>query len=161
MKRPNHRVVICVRRDVHPSEVMKIYLIVLKVVACLACWCRGKTFSSPSKYCLSTLMTFKIQISLETSDILLTYTWVCRGLDGSTCPESLPERTCDFEAPEHVPRTSARAQTCVRGPGGLPACHGAESTRKHLRPEEKQMPKGKKNTFMYMYTSFPFGMCVT
>ena len=39
---------------------MKINLIVLKVVACLSCWCRGKTFSSPSKYCLTTLMAFKI-----------------------------------------------------------------------------------------------------
>ena len=26
----------------------------------------------------------------ETSDILLTCTWVCRGLDGSMCSESLP-----------------------------------------------------------------------
>ena len=31
-----------------------------KVVACLAYWCRGKTFPSPSKCCLTTLMTFKI-----------------------------------------------------------------------------------------------------
>ena len=73
------------------------------------------------------------------------------GLDGSTCSESLPERTCHFESPEHVPRASARAQTCARGPGGLPACHGAESTRKGPRPEEKQMPKGQKDTFIRMY----------
>ena len=39
---------------------MKMYLIVLNVVARLACWCRGKTFPSPSKYFLTTLMTFKI-----------------------------------------------------------------------------------------------------
>ena len=25
------------------------------------------------------------------------FTWVCMGLDGSTCSESLPERTCHFE----------------------------------------------------------------
>ena len=75
------------------------------------------------------------------------------GLDGSTCSDSLPERTCHFEPPEHVPRTSARAQTCVRGPGGLPACHGAESTRKDPRPEEKKMSKGRQNTFIYMYIS--------
>ena len=79
-----------------------------------------------------------------------TCTWVCRGLDGSTCSEPLPERTCHFEPPEHVPRTSARAQTCVRSPGGLPACHGAESARKDPRPEEKKMPKGQK-THLYMY----------
>ena len=60
MKKPNHRVVICVRRDLYyPFEVMGIHLTVLKVVACLA-WCRGKTFPSPSKYCLTILMTFKI-----------------------------------------------------------------------------------------------------
>ena len=54
-----------------------------------------------------------------------------------------------LEPPEHVPRTSARAQTCARGPGGLPACHGAESTRKDPRPEEKKMPKGQKNTLIH------------
>ena len=77
-------------------------------------------------------------------NIILTCTWVCMGLDASTCSESLPERTCDFNPPEHVPRTSARAQTCVRAPGGLPACHGAESTRKDPRPEENKVPKGRK-----------------
>ena len=51
-----------------------------------------------------------------------------------------------WNPPEHVPRTSARAQTCVRYLGDLPACHGAESTRKDPRSEEKQMPKGKKNS---------------
>ena len=80
-------------------------------------------------------------------------------LDGFTCSESLPKRTRHFEPPEHVPRTSARAQTCVRGPGGLLACHGAVSTRKDPRPEEKEMPMGQKNTFIYIYTTFLFGMC--
>ena len=78
------------------------------------------------------------------------YVWVCMGLDGSTCSESLPERTCHFPPTKHTPRTSVGAQTCVRDPGGLPACHGAESTRKDPRPEEKKMPKGR----------FPSGMCV-
>ena len=78
-------------------------------------------------------------------------TWVCMGLDGSTRTECLPERTCHFEPPEHVPRTSSRAQTYVRGPGGLPACHGAESTRNDPRPEEKKMPKGKKHMYTYIY----------
>ena len=53
-----------------------------------------------------------------------------------------------FEPPEHVPQTPARAQTCVRGPGGLPACHGAESTRKDPRPEQKKMPKSQKKTYI-------------
>ena len=69
--------------------------------------------------------------------------------DGSTCSESLPEGTCHYEPPEHVPRTSARAHTCTQCPGGLPACHGAESTRKDPRPEEKNMPKCQK-THLYI-----------
>ena len=61
-----------------------------------------------------------------------------------------PERTCYFEAPEHVPRISVRAQTCVQGPGGLPACHGAERTRKDPQPEAKKMPKGQQR-HIYIY----------
>ena len=73
-------------------------------------------------------------------------------LDSSTFSESLSELTCHFEPPEHVPRTSARAQTCVRGPGGLLACHGAESTRKDPRTKEKKMPTGQKNIlYIYVY----------
>ena len=83
------------------------------------------------------------QISHEPSDIILTGTWVCRDLHGSTCSECLPEVTCNFEPPEHKPRTSARAQTCVRGPGGPPACHRAENTRRDPRPQEIKMPKGQ------------------
>ena len=60
-----------------------------------------------------------------------------------------PERTCHFEAPEHVPRISVMAQTCVRGPGGLPAYHGAESTRKDPQPEAKKCRRAKKNTFIF------------
>ena len=71
-------------------------------------------------------------------------TWVCMGLDGSTWSECFPERTCHFDPPEHVPRTSVGAQTCVWGPCGLPVCYGAKNTRKDPRPEEKKMPKGEK-----------------
>ena len=70
------------------------------------------------------------------------------GLDGPTCSESLPVGTCDFEPPEYVPWTSARVKLAPRCPGGLPACHGAESTRKDPRPEEKKMSKCQKNTFI-------------
>ena len=65
------------------------------------------------------------------------------GPDGSTHSECLPGQTCHFDPPEHVSRTSARAQTWVRGPDGLPACHGAESTSTDQRPKEKKMPKGQ------------------
>ena len=79
------------------------------------------------------------QISHEPSHILLTSAWVCRGLGGPTCSECLPEETCHFEPPEHVPRTSASAQICARGPCGFPACRGAESTRK--RPAARRAKK--------------------
>ena len=36
------------------------YLIALKAIACLACWCRGNTFPSLNKLCLTTLMTLNI-----------------------------------------------------------------------------------------------------
>ena len=49
----------------------------------------------------------------DPSDIFLTCTWICMGLDGSTCSECLPVVTCDLEPPEYVPRTSARAQPCA------------------------------------------------
>ena len=69
-----------------------------------------------------------------------------------------PRADVPLRTPEHVTRTSARAQTCVWGPGGLPVCHRAESTRKDPRPEEKKMPKGEKaHFFIYIYSSLPFG----
>ena len=78
-------------------------------------------------------------------------TWVYMGMDDSTWSECLAEQTSDFEPPEHVPRTSARAQSCVRISGGLPACHGAESTRKDAQAGEPKTPKDHKNTSIYIY----------
>ena len=66
------------------------------------------------------------------------------------CSECLPERTCDFEPLEYEPRTSARAQTCVRGPCGLPARHRGGRTKKDPRAEEKKMSKGQ--TYRFIYT---------
>ena len=110
----------------------------------------GKTFPSPSKYCLTTLMTARFQISHETSDILLTCTWVFRGLDGSTCSESLLERTCDFEPPEHVPRTSARAHTCGVVFGRAPCVPQRREHEKRLAAGRgKKCRCAKKNTFIH------------
>ena len=69
------------------------------------------------------------------------------GLDGSKCSESLPEGTCHFEPLEHVTRTSARAETCARSPGGLPACHGSESTRRPAAEREKNTEVPKKHVY--------------
>ena len=56
-----------------------------------------------------------------------------------------------------MPRTSARAPTCVWGPGGLPACHGAESTKKDPRPEGgKNAECLKKHIFIFIYSRLPF-----
>ena len=85
------------------------------------------------------------------------YVWVYMGLDGSTCSECRPERTCHFQPPVHVPRPAAGVQTYVLGLGGLPVCHGAESTRKDPRPEEKKMPTCEKNTFVKYVQGSPSG----
>ena len=101
------------------------------------------------------------QVSHEPSDILLTCTWVCMGLDGSTCSESLPEGTCYFEPPGHVSRTSVRAQTYAVGSGRTPCVPRSREHEKDPRPEEKKMSKCQKNTFICSNTRFAFGMCAT
>ena len=65
------------------------------------------------------------------------------------CSEYLPVGTCDFEPPERVPWISARPKLAPWCPGGLPACHGAENTRKDPRPEEKKMPMCQKKHIFY------------
>ena len=81
------------------------------------------------------------------------------GLDGSTSLACLPVVSCDFGPPEHVPRTSARVKLAPWCPGGLPACHGAESTRKDPQPEEKKMPKYEKTHVFIVIQGSPSG-CV-
>ena len=61
--------------------------------------------------------------------------------------------------PQQVPRTAARAQTYMRDLGGLPACHGAESTRGDPRPGEKKCPRAEK-AHLYICTRFSFGTFV-
>ena len=60
-----------------------------------------------------------------------------------------PRGLATLNPQSNVTRTSARSQTCARGPGGVPACHGDESTRNDPQPEK--MPKGQKNTFIRKY----------
>ena len=67
--------------------------------------------------------------------------------------------TCHFEPPEHMPRTSARVQTCALYPGVLSAFYGAESTRKDPRPEEKKCPSAKKTHLCIATQGSPLG-CV-
>ena len=152
MKSLNHRVVKCVRRYLScPSGVLK-YLITLKVVACLASWCRGKPFPSPSKYCLTTLITFKIpNITWDVGHPFNLYVGFQR--PGWLDVLGIPSRgnLCLW-----TPR--ARATDLGRGPnvragsGRAPCVPRSRSTRKDPRPEEEKMSKGQK-THLYMYTS--------
>ena len=122
---------------------MKIHLIVLTMVARLPCWCQRETCPSPRKYCLTTLMTFKIpDITLYPPDIL------CRGLDGSTCSECLPEGTCEFEPPERVPWTSARAKLAPGIQAG--SKRATEPRARETTPAGREkMPMGQK-THLYI-----------
>ena len=101
------------------------------------------------------------QLVHEPSDILLTCTgtWVCMGLDGSTCSESLPEGTCYFEPPGHVSRTSVRAQTYAVGSGRTPCVPRSREHEKDPRPEEKKMSKCQKTHLYVVIQGSPSG-CV-
>ena len=67
-----------------------------------------------------------------------------RNLSPSWLANLNPQSTCNGPRPG--------PQTFVRGAGGLPACHGAENTRKDPRPEEKKNAQGpKKHINIYVY----------
>ena len=69
------------------------------------------------------------------------------GLDGSTCSECLRVVTCDFEPPEHVPRTSARAHTCAVVFGRPPCVPRSREHEQIALPEEKKVLMCKKNVY--------------
>ena len=91
------------------------------------------------------------QISHEPSDIFLPCTWVCMGLDGSTCSESLPLGTCDFGPPEHVPRTSARAHTCAVVFRRAPCVPRSREHEKRPAAGREKNAKVPKKTHLYIY----------
>ena len=86
-----------------------------------------------------------------------TCTWFCMGLDGSTLLEFLPAVTCDFDPPEHVPRTSVRARICAVVFGWAPCVHRGREHEK--RPAAKC--RCTETTYVYITQRFPFGMCLT
>ena len=53
--------------------------------------------------------------------VKIYHRYYVRGFAGSTCSKSFPEGTCHFQPPEHVPRTSARAQN-LRAEFGRALC---------------------------------------
>ena len=89
------------------------------------------------------------------SDIFVTCTWVCMGLDGSTCSEYLPVVTCDFEPPEHVPWTSVRAHTCAMVFGRATCVPRSREHEKRHAAGRKKMTMCKNNTFIHdnIYTA--------
>ena len=70
------------------------------------------------------------------------------GLDGSTCSECLPVVTCDFNPPEHVPRTSTRAYTCAVVFGRAPCVPRSREHEKRPGAGREKRPY-KKNTFIH------------
>ena len=89
---------------------MKIYLTVYQVVACLACWCRGKLFHHQ-------VMSDDIDDIQDPRYYISRRTFFYPVLGFARAWMALRARnvlgTGDFEPPEHVPRTSARAHTCA------------------------------------------------
>ena len=84
----------------------------------------------------------------EPSDFFLTCTWVCMGLDGSTCSDGLPVVACDFEPPEHVPRTSARAHICAVVFGRTPCVpRSREHEKRPAAGREKNVNVRKKHDY--------------
>ena len=117
----------------------RLYLIVLKVGACLASWCLGNTFPSPSNIC-GHLRHSSSYVSHEPSDMFSTWTWVCMGLVGFRCLECLPVVTCDFEPPEHGLRTSARAYACAVVIGRAPCMpRSPEREKRHAGRNGKKL----------------------
>ena len=131
------------------------------MVACLACWCRGKPFPSPCKYGLTTLMTFKIpDITIKPPDILLTCTWVCRGLDGSTCSESSPRGV-------RLSTARARATDLGQGPnlrtgsGRAPCVPRSREHEKRPAAGRDKNAKGPKEQYTYMHMSGGGCLCLS
>ena len=89
--------------------------------------------------------------SNDLSDILLSCSWVCVYLDSSTCSGLNPEGTCRFIHPR------ARAADLGHGPHTVRATE-LRLREKPARPEGKQVPKCRKNTFIpvsYTHLTLP------
>ena len=71
------------------------------------------------------------------------------GLDSSTCSECLSVVTFDFEPPEHLPRTSAKAHTWAKVFGWAPCMRRSREHEKRSVAGREKMPMCKKK---HMYT---------
>ena len=135
---------------------MKIYLFVLKVVACLACWCRGKSFPSPSKYCLTSLMTFKIpNITWDVGHSFNLYVGLQRPgslyVLGIPPPADLPLRT-----PRAHTKNLGQGPNLRAGSGRAPCVPRSREHEERPAAGRQKNAQGPKNTLYickYMYTS--------
>ena len=66
-------------------------------------------------------------------------------------------RATDFEPPEHVLRTLARAHTCTMFSPGLPACPTTECKTKDPRAERQKCRCSQKVHIIHSNTRLPFG----
>ena len=82
--------------------------------------------------------------------MLFGFAWAWLALAGRKAIPWLFTSFRDFEPPEHVPRTLARAHICSQCSRGPPACPVIDSKRKNPRAEEQKMPMSKKSSY---YTS--------
>ena len=72
------------------------------------------------------------------------------GLDGSTCSEYLSAVTCDFDPPEHVPRTLARAHACAVVFGRAPCVpQSREHEKRPAAGREKKAYVHKKHIYTW------------
>ena len=104
------------------------------------------SYSNPAEYCITWTVGYYIPVTCK---------WVCMGLDGSTCSESLPVGTCHFEPPDHVPRTSARIRTCAVVSGRAPCVPRSREHEKRPatgREKNAEVPK-KTRLYVYIYVS--------
>ena len=70
-------------------------------------------------------------------------------LDGSTCSEGLPVFTFDFESPEHMPRTLARAHTCASLFRRAPCVPRSREHEKRPAAGRERNADVQKNTFIH------------
>ena len=83
-------------------------------------------------------------------ELCFGFAWAWLALAGRKAIPWLFTSFRDFEPPEHVPRTLARAHICSQCSRGPPACPVIDSKRKNPRAEEQKMPMSKKSSY---YTS--------
>ena len=93
------------------------------------------------------------KISHEPSNIFLPCTWVCMGLDGSTCSECLPMVTCYFETQSTC--HSARAHTCAVVLERVPCVRRSREHEKRPAAGREEKCRCAKKTHLYIIQGSP------